>query len=349
MTAVTTLTALRSSDTRIYTKYPLGDKTFGPTDIDAYFFGNSLATHSFPPTATPFTIMGVWMGDLATKSALGYRGEGDFGNFAALENDWRDRFTALGDGQPTLLEDPDEPPAHITSPTYSFSENNRPNWSSGLWENDGYSHIYTMTSNFEMVEYTAQEYYDLYIDFQPPVDGTLGMYGNALSRYPNATLISYAHWAAPTQYFFPVVLDMTNLSLSEAQDYRDLHMIGGAYFDWNIEYQNIIAADYPEANYSMTPVGTVIMYLWNNEPYLQGLSSGVFFLDDAPHGSDTMYFLAALVCFRVDYFQSPTIPNYVPLIGSNVASEVLDNLPAIMVAIDGYLTLLYANGVIGQE
>ena len=332
MTAVTTLTALPSSDGRIYTKYPLGDRPFGIDTVNSYVFGHSLYTYDGGDTApnTDWTRVGTWLGLFAANNAKNYRGEGDFGQAINLNANWDTRAAQFaGDGQPRI----DSSPLSLDSPGYAYTSNNIANWAEPTpWNGDGWSHMYTMADNFQQTFLTPAQYEPR---MQEQIDDITG-------EIPLVNMINYQHWPEMNQYPTPPA-DLTNMSPTEAQYYRDT--CRGVWHDWFVSLQDLLIAANPTINYTMVPVGPVVMDLWEDEVYLQGINSGVFFGDQSPHGTETLYFLAAMVCYRHAFRENPDLTGFVAPVGSNVNAAVLNNLPALITAIDARLEFYNNNGV----
>ena len=333
MATGTTFRILPSGDGRYYGAYPDGDAPTGITAMQAYVFGHSLFTYTGGDTApaTDYTRTGTWMGSFAAHNTLDFNGQGDFGQMTTLNGYWASRAAAYaGDGQPRL--DASSAGGVPDSPQYNYPTNTTPDWSSGDWGSQSWTHVYTMPSNFEQNSVTPAAYN---ARIQEQLD-------NFVSLLTNPTVVYYMHWQEGGVQPVPPV-DVTNMTSGEAQTYRDYTR--GDYLTWFVGSQDLTIAANPTLNYVTVPVGPVWADLWENESYFQGLNSGVFFGDQSPHGTETMYFLAGLICYRAQYGVNFDPSGYVPPVGSVVNSAVLNNLPAIVSYIEQRLNFYNSNGV----
>jgi hypothetical protein len=332
MATGTTFRILPSFDGRYYGAYPNGDAPSGISAMQAYIFGHSLFTYDGGDTApaTAYTRTGTWMGSFAAHNSLDFNGQGDFGQITTLNTYWASREGAYaGDGQPRLDASASASP---DSPLYAYSTNTTPDWASGDWDAQSWTHVYTMPSNFEQNSVTPSAYN---ARIQEQLD-------NFVPLLTNPTVVYYMHWQEGGVQPVPPV-DATNMTSGEAQAYRDYTR--GDYLTWFIGSQDITIAANPSLNYVTVPVGPVWADLWENEPYMQGLNSGVFFGDQSPHGTETMYFLAALICYRAQYGINFDPTGYTAPVGSIVNAAVLNNLPAIVNYMEQRLNFYNSNGV----
>jgi hypothetical protein len=74
----------------------------------------------------------------------------------------------------------------------------------------------------------------------------------------------------------------------------------------------------------MFPVGPVVAWLFENESYLQSLNFYDFYGDSAPHGSENVYLLAALVVYQSMYQATPNINNFtIPAAATQIRPETI--------------------------
>jgi hypothetical protein len=161
-----------------------------------------------------------------------------------------------------------------------------------------------------------------------------------VDQSPNSELVIYEHWPQPNLADgIGNNANMADLTESERQFYRAY--TSGGYHDWHIQWQNLIVARYPNSVVRMIPVGPIIADLIENEPYMASAAYTELYADDSPHGSRTIYFLAALITYRVLYEESPNsnfdAPDY-------ILEEVRNNLPAVVSYIDERVSHYNANG-----
>jgi len=187
-------------------------------------------------------------------------------------------------------------------------------WLSGPWSNVSWDDVFVMSSNFEEFSKT------------PAVFATES---NAVVDYidvnSSANIIVYQVWTEAQQHGLSVI-NTNEMSPSDWTTYKALNTEGGSSFDWQVDYQDEIAAD----GYTvyMVPVAAVIFDALINESYMTSLNHDDLFIDDAPHGNDTMYFLAGLVCY-IALFGEP-ISGYAPVASGQIHSAVTNNLSSLI-------------------
>jgi len=232
---------------------------------------------------------------------------------------------AGGTGQFGQLDYHAVPPA----PQLGYTTSTFDPWPNGAFGDQSFSHVLLMPDNFQLTFFSPSAY----------MSDTTRILDYVVAQSPNSEIVLYEHWPEPnlTGSFG----DAANLSNSEWRDYRDFTL--GEYHDWFVGWQNLIAAEYSNTAVRMIPVGQVITDLLDNEPYMAAIAFNELYADDAPHGSRTAYFLAALICYRAMYLESPSTA-FVPPEGT-ILDPVRNNLPAIISYIDERLTYYNSNGV----
>ena len=97
----------------------------------------------------------------------------------------------------------------------------------------------------------------------------------------------------------------------------------------------------------MMPVAAVTTWLLDNIPALQSITFEQLYADNAPHGSENIYFLDALTYFRQLFGVSLNVGNFsFPVEATQIRSEIINNLQDIVDAIPGRLAFHAANGVL---
>ncbi|MBU2983351.1 calcium-binding protein [Lentibacter algarum] len=99
----------------------------------------------------------------------------------------------------------------------------------------------------------------------------------------------------------------------------------GEYHDWYVTLISQFKAERPDAQVSLIPVASSLSTLFSEAP-LNKLAATDLYIDDAPHGTPTLYFLAALASYPA-LFGRPA-PSDISLPDS-LHPLVKDNLPAI--------------------
>lgn len=102
----------------------------------------------------------------------------------------------------------------------------------------------------------------------------------------------------------------------------------GDFHDWWIDLHDLILASKPTYNIRMIPVGPVISELLLTAPY-DGISPTDLFEDNAPHGRETIYFLAGLATYIAIYGEKAPASymppaTVLPVIASNYTTIVDD-------------------------
>ncbi len=168
-------------------------------------------------------------------------------------------------------------------------------------------------SNFAETDYTAVVYTDLnYVQYQAPtepyccdsdadhtpVNSVLRAYDHVNANEPGVRFYIYENWP-----------EFRNWPPSQAQ-FQSFHQLAlGETHDWWLSL--LAEVGYQRSNVKMIPVGPVISKLLSVMPALQNISADELYVDDAPHGTATIYFLAAMVQYSA-IFEQPAPSSFVP-------------------------------------
>lgn len=282
-----------------------------------FVFGHSLFIYTGGDSAptTNYTNVGEWLGVLAdnsgTESSGGYR----FGFTDAHNNlNWSSS-------------------ANIT-PNGIFSLNNTSTFDSGFngLAGDDIDHFYFMPSNYlgsDMGQFPFTSSTNNYRgDAEELID-------NILSLFPASEQILYIHEPDAGPF------GGADLSRSQFTTYNNATM--NEYLDWHVRLQDNILAN--GRIIKSVPAGPVLAWLFENESYLQSVQFNQLYGDSAPHGSESIYFLKALVVYMSIYQQDPVVSGLVFPPGTTVRDEIQNNLLAIVSAIRSRLEFHQANGV----
>jgi len=276
--------------------------------VDYYVFGHSLYTWDVgeDPNITPESSTGYWLGALAQANGKQHGGTGQWGQLD---------YHAL------------PPTAH-----YKYSTNTFDPWPSGDFASQDFDQVIVMPSNFDLDFLSPTEY----------MPRTRRVIDYIVAEEPTTKVVLYSHWVKPLDAHLAIggtIADETNLTAAEWQVVQDYQR--GTYQSWFNEWQDLIVAQYPSLSVRMVPVGSVLADLLDNEPYMQSVAYTELYVDEAPHGTRTKYFLAALVMYRAMYLENPSGSYTNALIDSTIIS----NLSDIISYIDQRLAYYNSNGV----
>jgi hypothetical protein len=102
-------------------------------------------------------------------------------------------------------------------------------------------------------------------------------------------------------------------------------LMAGEYRAWHLDYLQGVRARHPEVNVRLIPVGSVLSRLMT-ETALDAVPVTDWFTDRGPHGTESLYFLAAMITYTVMYGTPPPVDYLVP---SNIIPAVRDNYASI--------------------
>ncbi len=156
--------------------------------------------------------------------------------------------------------------------------------------------------------------------------------GDSGGKQSGIPLYIYAHWQEAA--FYP-------LNASQWDDYHAVTT--GSYHQWFLNYQDQLAALYPEVDIRMIPVGPVIADVVQNASLqASGFTFSDLYEDEAPHGTTDLYFLAGLVTYQAMYGQAVT-DSYVP--PAEISPLIADDFPALNQYVWQRLNFYNADGV----
>lgn len=273
--------------------------------IAYYVFGHSLYTWNAQrePGSTAESTTGYWLGSLAQDN----------------------RKSSGGTGQWGQLDYHRIPPiAHYKYVTDTFDP-----WSRGEFEDQDFTHVIIMPSNFKQNWLNPQQY----------MEQTERVIDYIASKEPQTEILIYEHWPKPS--LAGSIKDRKNLDRAEWD--MVLGFTSGKYHQWFVEWQNLILKKYPGLKIRMIPVGPVIADLLASEDYIKNIAYTDLYVDGAPHGTRTKYFLSALVMYRAMFLDSPK-SSYAPP-PNMIAKEVSNNLKSIIEYIDERLDYYDQKGV----
>lgn len=245
--------------------------------VSVFFFGNSLVNYLPEDGSDPdLSAVPYWLARMAAADGRGFTSDGEWGflrNFAEM------------------------PPT--------------PNWSfdgvEGAWGDNqrtfgevGYDTVVITPSNF--VQHQPPETaYENNPSEGSPLSATLSVIDGVSEETKDLRYLIYEGWPDMGGFGrFPPAQG----TLAEYHDYTR-----GDYRDWFSSYLAAIDAARPEARIRMIPVASVLAD-WLTGP-LSDIPVEAIYVDDAPHGTSTLYFLAAMVTYA-ELFESAPPADFQP-------------------------------------
>ncbi|MHA6346809.1 calcium-binding protein [Roseivivax sp. CAU 1761] len=134
-------------------------------------------------------------------------------------------------------------------------------------------------------------------DATSPLEATLAVIDRSLEAAPGARILIYEGWPdmAPFLRRFPP---------AERGLARYHAFAQGAYHAWFRDYVAALRAARPEARIALAPVAPLLSRAMGAAP-LDALAAEDFYLDDAPHGTEATYFLAAMALYAALFDAAP--------------------------------------------
>lgn len=249
------------------------------SSVRSFIFGHSLINYDDfnPSTDDRYTSVPYWVSRMADAAGHDYA------------------FT----GQYTF-----EPNFDNTTPQWGF-EGVESSWEEGQSFEDANINSVTITMANFIQEIHPNE--PSYLDGMVPVETTVNLIAELAQREPNLRVTLYESWPDFGQFF-----DGDDLSQATAQDIEAyLTYWATDYSNWWDKYYNLVARDvaalgYDDVVVEMSPVSSVVALFaaeffdgWDEDALV------ALFVDNAPHGSQTMYVLAAMVQYVMEFGELP--------------------------------------------
>ncbi len=245
--------------------------------VRLYVFGNSLIHH---PSEVPDTNMPVWLGRLARAGGQSLALDGQSG--------WLREFAR------------DLPP--------------RPTWRvaglRGVWlparqdfAEAGFNRFLIAPENFIQYQAPDRAYADRSGGRTTPLRATLDLIDWLRGQAPDARILLYQGWADMGDMFDTVPADGADLAAYHALN-------AGKYDAWFQDWMADLRAARPEADLALVPVARVMARLFTDSP-LAEIAPGALYTDNAPHGTPTLYLLAAMITYPV-LFDAPLPAEFRP-------------------------------------
>lgn len=265
--------------------------------VRAYVFGNSLVNHL---GEQDHTNVPHWLNEMARAD----------GRSLALDGQWG-FLRNFSDGLP--------PSANWSFPGV------RGAWSPGAsgFGEAGFDAVVITPANFIQYQLPDVPYDGDNPTGESPLGAVLRLTDWLLSEAPETRLFLYEGWAemvAITGGFPP--------SEAALQSYHAAN--GGPYHDWYQDLLDGVAAARPEAQMRLIPVASVLAGLLQDGGVLDNLTAEDLYTDGDPHGTPTLYFLAAMVTYGALY-DAPPPEGYRP--PATLHPDVVARYPALRKAI----------------
>lgn len=266
--------------------------TSEPRDaVRAYFFANSLVNHV---TNEERTNVPHWLNALARAD----------GRALAVNGQWG----FLKDFPASL------PPQE----NWSFRGVPRAwNPDRGGFEIGRFDTIVTNPANFVQYQPPDAPYEWENPDNLSPVDAAASLFGYTGGVFPQARHFVYEGWA-----------EMAGVAgyPPNRRGLRRYHALNrGDYHDWYVAFTDALDAALPDTDVGLIPVASVLATILDEAP-LDDLDGRALYLDDAPHGTETLYFLAAMITYAVLY-DAPPPAGFVP--PDTIDPVVVGSYPAL--------------------
>ena len=268
-----------------------------PSDTDMpssnqYMFGNSLLNFA---EGGAFTNVPVWMSLFAQASGDSYAVNGAYG----FLRDFADRPEPLSQwGFPGVATAWDDQ-------TQAFAAAQ-------------FDSVLIAPANF--IQDLAPDT-DYFGDSRSPLDAVLDIVGDLTTAQPEARILIYQGWADMAPFSQEVPPPDAALA-----DYHAYTL--GAYSDWYSALVAQVNAADPDANLQLLPVATILSELFTT--VLADVPAQALYVDTAPHGTETTYFLSAMIVYHATFGGAPVLPDALPV---GIHPLVLENFDRINVGI----------------
>ncbi|MGR3639215.1 calcium-binding protein [Alterinioella nitratireducens] len=240
-------------------------------DTRAFIYGNSLMNHV---SGSDETTVPHWLRLLAEAGGQSFAASGVFGSGPEFAGNL--------------------PP----EPNWSFAEVPQ------AWDSDrlafrraGFDTVILNIRNFIQDEAPDAPYAWDNPDGQSPLSTTLRIFDWTAFQAPGARFYIYEGWSDMS-----LIADSFPPSDRQLRRYHDYN--AGEYHDWFRRYVALVQAERPELDIRLIPTARVLSRLLTETPLADIPVTGIY-EDDAPHGTPTLYFLAALVTYATLYDEAP--------------------------------------------
>ncbi len=261
------------------------------SSIQSHMMGHSLMDHA---SSTEQTKIAYWIHQLALEAGHVYESTGQFGSvwdFANFDpqSNW---------GSPGII---------------------------GSWDADVETYQDADLNNFMFTAFN-------YVQDLPPdeVYYTIGSSVLAASErlvdsvklyQPTNDIFIYENWPDMAAFTSERPFNPTAAEYANYNAYTN-----GDFHDWWIDLHDLMMSSYPSYNIRMIPVGPVIAELMSTAPY-NTIPVNQLYEDNAPHGRETIYFLAGLATYMAIYGEKAPVTYSIP---NTVLSTIANNYTTII-------------------
>ena len=238
-----------------------------PIDRNVYFFGNSLVNYA---QGGPLANVPAWMNQFAAADSNGFGAEGGYGflrNFA-------DRSEPLTDwgfaGVDSVI-----------------------NGASTRFAQADFDAIVITPANFIQDQAPWENYFD---EARSPLEAAIETVGNMRAQQPDARLFVYEGWADMGPYAPNGAPTAPALAAYHRYNQGDYH----AWYETLVDVTNAETG----AEVALIPVASILSDLLEG-PFLAQIPFDDLYVDSAPHGTETIYFLASMITYAAIYGELP--------------------------------------------
>ena len=158
-------------------------------------------------------------------------------------------------------------------------------------------------------------------DTRSPLDATLDVLAEVTTAQPEARVLIYEGWADMGPFADDVPAEGDALAAYHAYNQEEYHA-------WYVSLVDALNASDPDAEVRLLPVGSLLSDLLTGP--LSSIPPSELYVDIAPHGTDTLYFLSAMITYQASYGSAPPLPDSLP---AQIHPTVLAEFDAINAAI----------------
>jgi len=264
--------------------------------IESHMMGHSLMDHA---SATEETKIAYWIDQFADEVSLTYEMAGQFGSIWSFA----DFNPATQWGSPGVLSS---------------------------WDADIETFEEASLNNFMFTVFNYVQDLPAHVPYytNPAVLLSSQRLIDSVNSYQaSATIYIYENWPEMS----PFTGEPFNPTASDFANYNSFTV--GAFHDWWLDFHDSLLVSHPTENVRMIPVGPMIAELLTTAPY-DTIPILDLYEDDAPHGRETIYFLAGLATYMAIYETQAPVSYTVP---ASVHTTVVNNYSNIVSTFWTYL------------
>ncbi|WP_235295155.1 hypothetical protein [Portibacter lacus] len=265
--------------------------SYAQTTVESHMLGHSLMDHSSP---TQQTKIAYWIHQFATEAGHTYESTGQFGSIWDFAN-FNPQSNWGSPGIPSSWDSSSETFAAANLNNFMFTVFN---YVQDLPPDEVY---YTLPSS---VLTASERLIDSIHNYQPGDD-----------------IFIYENWPDMAPFTAETPFEPTAAEYTAYNTY-----LLGDFHDWWIDLHDLVITSHPADQVKMIPVGPVIAELMNSAPY-DTITVNLLYEDNAPHGRESIYFLAGLATYMGIFGEKApntyTVPSSIhPLISANYSAII---------------------------